>query len=378
MIGIEYTSAYAAHDGIARYVRELVDALAALDGRTDYRLFVSGARPSAAAHTPGPNFSYASARLPTVWFNRLWYKLWLPIPVELWTGRLRLYHATNFTLPPTLPGTKTIVTVHDLSYLKFPQATTPALKRFLDGGTRRSTRRADLILADSQATKTDLVELYKLPPEKIRVLLSGVNARFRPVTDPTALQSVREKYGITAERFVLAIGTVQPRKNYERLVRAFALLPLRLRDVHLVIAGKQGWLSGPIYQAAEDHSVRERVHFTRFVDDEDLPTLYSAAWGVAYPSLYEGFGLPILEAMACGTPVLTSWVSSMLEVAGEAAILVDPYSIEAIQDGLERLIDDDAARDELRRRGLVQAAAFTWTRAAQQLLATYQTLGGGW
>jgi glycosyltransferase involved in cell wall biosynthesis len=376
-IGIDYTPAHEQGGGIGRYVRELVAALAALDSETPYRLFVAGADRNLLPPTPGPNFTWAPSRLSPTWFARLWHRARLPIPVEYWTGPLDCFHATDFVLPPTRPATRTVLTVHDLSFVRVPGAASPRLKAYLDRVVPRSVRRADHILADSQATKDDLVALYGTPPERISVLLSGVHPRFRPAP-PEAVAAVRARYAIGDAPFVLAVGTVQPRKNYERLMAALAALPPALADVRLVIAGGKGWLEGPIHAAVESLGLRSRVLFIGFAADADLPALYTAARCLAFPSLYEGFGLPVVEAMACGTPVLTSNVSSLLEVAGGAAVLVDPLDVEGIADGLRRILSDDALRGTLIARGFERAATFTWERAAGQLRALYVRLLAGW
>lgn len=373
-IGIDYTAAYEQGAGIGRYVRGLIHALAAVDANTSYRLFVAGATRQTLPPAPGPNFSWHPTRITPLWFARIWQRLQIPLPVELFTGRVRLYHATDFTLPPTLPGTRTLLTVHDLSFVRAPEATTPVLKAYLDKVVPRSVQRASHVLADSLATKNDLIEFYGTPFEKITVLYSGVEPRFAPVNDTEARKAVRQRYNLPEVPYILSIGTVQPRKNYARLIEAVAALGPEHKDVHLVIAGGRGWLENPIYQAVRDFQLTDRVHFTGFARDEDLPTLYSDAVCLAYPSLYEGFGFPVLEAMACGTPVVTSNVSSMPEVAGDAALLIDPYDIDALVESLRRLLTDEVLRSTLITRGFVQAAQFTWDRAACQLRDIYRNL----
>lgn len=373
-IGIDYTAAHEQGAGIGRYVRELVRALAALDDATPYRLFVAGARHSVLPPPPGANFAWRPTRVTPLWFARLWHRLQLPLPVEAFTGPVRLFHATDFTLPPTLPGTRTLLTVHDLSFVRAPETATPVLKAYLDAVVPRSVRRATHVLADSQATKDDLVELYGTLPDKVTVLLGGVNPEFTPVADADARQAVRARYGLPPNPYIFSVGTVQPRKNYARLIEALAALGPQYAEYHLVIAGGRGWLDAPIYQTVRDLGMGERVHFTGFARDEDLPALYSDAVCLAYPSLYEGIGLPVLEAMACGTPVVTSTVSSLPEVAGDAALLVDPYDVQALSEALRCLLDDSALRETLIARGARQAAFFTWERAAAQLLAVYRQM----
>jgi glycosyltransferase involved in cell wall biosynthesis len=369
---LDYTPAYEQGGGIGRYVRELVAALACVDDRTRYRLFVAGVQ-SALPPAPGLNFAWRSTALSPRWLARIWHRARLPLPVEAFTGPLDLYHATDFVLPPHLPATRTLVTVHDLSFIQVPETANPRLKAYLDAVVPRSVHRADHVLADSAATRADLVHFYDLPPEKITVLLSGVDSRFRPA-DAAAAARVRQKYGLTGMDYLLSVGTVQPRKNYARLAQALALLRQQGYDLHLVIVGGAGWLEDPIHEAVRAAAVAPYVHFIGFADDVDLPALYSAAQCLVFPSLYEGFGLPVLEAMACGTPVVTSNVSSLPEVAGDAALLVDPYAIESIADAVARLLTDSALRQELIRRGTARAAGFTWEAAARQLVSVYAQL----
>ncbi|MBN1203065.1 MAG: glycosyltransferase family 4 protein [Anaerolineae bacterium] len=374
VIGIDYTAAHEQGAGIGRLVRELIHALAAQDDQTPYRLFVAGATQKTLPPAPGPNFAWHPTRVTPLWFARIWHRAQFPLPVELFTGRVRLYHATDFALPPTLPGTRTLLTVHDLSFVRAPETAVPVLKAYLDTVVPRSVRRADHVLADSQATKDDLAELYGTPPEKITVLLSGISAEFAPETDDAARKAVRERYNIPGQPYIFSVGTVQPRKNYARIMQALAALGPAFEDVHLVIAGGRGWLDSPIYRAVDELGLAERVHFTGFARDEDLPALYSEAACLAYPSLYEGFGFPVLEAMACGTPVVTSNVSSIPEVAGDAALLVDPYDVEVLAGALRRLLTDETLRADLVARGFEQAARFTWARTAQQLRVVYRQI----
>jgi len=374
-IAIDYTPAHEQGGGIGRYVRELVAALAHIDPYSaEYRLFAAGAPRNA---TPPPHletFAWCPTPITPKWSARIWHRAHIPLPIEAFVGRVDVYHATDFVLPPTLPHTNTILTVHDLSFVRVPESASPKLKRYLDRVVPDSVRRADLVLADSQATKDDLVALYHTHPDKIQVLLSGVDSRFQPATtDP---RDLCRKYNIPPRPYIFSVGTVQPRKNYARLIQALALVRARGHDVSLVIAGGKGWLEDPIYAAIREANMQEYVHFIGFADEQDLPALYTHAACTAFVSLYEGFGLPILESMGCGTPVVTSRVSSLPEVAGDAALMIDPYDTHAIAESISRILIDDTLRQTLIRRGRERVKQFTWERSARQLVDLYRQVLG--
>jgi glycosyltransferase involved in cell wall biosynthesis len=373
-IGFDATPAVRQVGGIGRYTRELLRALAEADGQSVYRLFY--ASPPGAPRQPLPdlpsNFSVRSLPFDDVWFARVWHRAQLPLPVDWITGPIDLFHSPDFTLPPTRRGTRSLLTVHDLSFVRDPESALPVLRAYLNKVVPRSVARADHVLADSAATRSDLMELYGTPPGKISVLYSGVNAAFKPIRDATLLQAARARYGLGDGPFILAVGTLQPRKNYARLIQAFA--ELREKELALVIAGGRGWLYEQIFAEVERLGLGRRVIFPGFVADEDLPALYSAAAVLAYPSIYEGFGLPILEAFACGTPVVSSNASCLPEVAGQAALLVAPTDIAALAEGLARALSDTALRAQMTAAGLARARIFTWQGAAQQLLEHYRAL----
>jgi glycosyltransferase involved in cell wall biosynthesis len=371
-IGIDYTSALSQGGGIGRYTRELIAALAALDRDTPYVLFAAGQTRRALPPSPGSNFAWKPALPNSEWLARLWHRARLPLPVETWTGRVGLFHSPDFTLPPLRRGTRSLLTVHDLSFVRAPQTATAGLRAYLNSVVPRSVLRADLVLADSEATRQDILDLYRTPPDKVSVLYSGVDGRFQPVTDQAARQALRVRYAIGDGPYILSLGTVQPRKNYPRLIEAFRQLDDP--DLKLVIAGGRGWLDSPLYELVRSARLEKRVQFLGFVADEDLPALYSAAGAFAFPSLYEGFGLPVLEAMACGVPVVTSNVSSLPEVAGEAALLVDPQDVTALAEALSRALTDDKQRQLMIRRGLARVKLFTWEAAAARLKDHYVRL----
>jgi glycosyltransferase involved in cell wall biosynthesis len=373
-IAIDYTPAYEQGGGIGRYVRELTSALSRLDPITQYKLFVLGAQLNGLPQQPSPNFIWKPTRITPRWSARLWHRARLPIPIELFTGQIDLFHATDFVLPPTLLTTKTLLTVHDLSFVRVPETASPPLKTYLDAVVPRSVKRANHILADSQATKNDLIDLYKMPESKVSVLLSGVDKRFEPVINTHSLEQIRTKYGLHNKQYILSVGTVQPRKNYSRVIRSLAQLRQQGLDVHYAIAGGKGWLEDEMYQTIKDTHLQDYVHVLGFVDDEDLPALYTSSECLIITSLYEGFGLPILEAMACGTPVITSNLSSLPEVAGDASILVDPLDIDAITKATYTIMTDSTQRNQLIEAGYQQVKNFTWKQSAKHLKSIYDML----
>ncbi|MDX2160641.1 MAG: glycosyltransferase family 1 protein [bacterium] len=370
-IAIDYTPAVQQGAGIGRLTRELIAALARRAASAEYRLFVAGARRDRLPTPPAPHFCWCPTPITVEWWARIWQRAQLPYPVENITGGVDLFHATDFVLPATRRRTRTVLTVHDLTFARAPETASPALKAYLDKVVPRSVARADHVIADSQSTKDDLIALYGTPPDKITVLLSGVDSRFHPLNDPGIRAAVRQKYAIPPRPYVLAVGTVQPRKNYARLIQALGRLRQHGHDVGLVIAGGKGWLEDPIYASIRDQQLQEVVQLIGYADDADLAALYSDAIITAAPSIYEGFGFPVLEAFRCGTPVVTSNVSSLPEVAGNAALLVDPLDVEALTHALERLLTDSALREMLIGRGLERAQIFTWERAAAGLEQIY-------
>lgn len=372
-VGIEVTAAITQGGGIGRYVRELLKAVSQLDKATQYRLFYAARQVRHPLPALGPNFHCRVLPFHDIWLARGWQRLQLPLPVQAITGRIDVYHSPDFSLPPVARNTPTVLTVHDLSFVRDPDSAAPGLRAYLNTVVPRSVRRATHVLADSHATRDDLIALYNTPPAKVGVLYPGVDARFQPVADAAQLAAVRQKYGLSKRPFIFSISTIQPRKNFLRLIQAFDRA-LRNEDIDLVIAGSKGWLYDDIFAEVEKRDLSGRVCFPGFVDDDDLPALYSTAHVLAYPSIYEGFGLPMLEAMACGTPVLASTASCLPEVAGEAALLVDPYDVDAIGSALQRLTIDDSLRADLIAKGQQRAAHFRWDTAARQLIALYQSL----
>jgi glycosyltransferase involved in cell wall biosynthesis len=389
-IGIDYTAAIWQGAGIGRYTRELVRAILAAGGDFAYRLFYAAGGASAANPylaelrqlcAAYPNIRAAPIPLSPRRLTQLWQRLHVPLPVEIFTGRLDLLHAPDFVLPPT--RARTLLTIHDLSFLVHPECHLPSMVRYLSSAVPRSVRRADIILADSEATRRDLERLLHVGPARVSVVYPGVSPRFRPLPAEQT-EPVRRRLGLP-DRFVLFVSTLEPRKNLVRLLEAFAQvlqstdsnLQSAICNLQLVIAGRRGWLYEDIFSAIERLRLEDRVRVLDFVDDNDLPALYNLAWAFAYPSIYEGFGLPLLEALACGTPAITADNSSLLEVVGDppAAALAHASDTRAIAAALRRAVGDEELRAQLRAAGPARAALFTWEQAAQQVLACYRKQG---
>jgi len=303
--------------------------------------------------------------LPERALNILWHRLAVPLPVEMLSGiACDVFHAPNFALPPARAARR-LVTVHDLAFLRFPEGAVPSLRSFLMRAVPRSIQGATHVIADSQATKDDLVAWLKVDAANISVVYAGVDARFKPVTDLARLDDVRKKYGL-ARPFILGLGTLEPRKNFTGLIQAFGRA--QLPDHELVIVGRQGWLYDSILTAACE---TPGVRLLGFVEDSDLPSLYSLASVYCLPSHYEGFGIPCIEAMACGTPVVCSDRPCLPEIVDDAAVQIPPDKPEALVDALQRVVLDTALRQTLIARGLARAQSFPWSRGAAALLKVY-------
>jgi glycosyltransferase involved in cell wall biosynthesis len=268
---------------------------------------------------------------------------------------------------PLAARVPSVVTVHDVAFLAHPEAFHASKRRYLDFMTRRSVHRARRVIAVSEHTKGDLVDRYHLPPDRVTVIPNAADRRYRPADDADSASSFRAANDLP-DRFILFVGTLEPRKNLRRLVEAFSSVSARAPDVKLVIVGGSGWLTSDLAPLVHDRGLTDRIIFTGYVSDDDLPRWYQAATIFCYPSLYEGFGLPVLEAMACGTPVVTSNTSAIPEEAGDAAILIDPTDVAALAEALAALIDDPTRREEMRAAGIERAQLYAWDRTARATL----------
>lgn len=362
--------------GTENYAFEIIQGLARTlnHSNSPHRLtlyFNQSPSPSVLASLALP----VSAELKVIPFPRLWTHLRL--------SREMLQHppAALFVpahvLPPVHPA-HSVVTIHDLGYLYFPQAHTFKARQYLDLSTRFSASQARRVIAISQATRNDMIHHYRINPAKIEVIYHGYDRqRFFPIEDESVRQIACDRYGIGPGRFLLYVGTLQPRKNLLRLLEAWAGLAgePEFKDLQLVLAGRPGWLSQPLLDRAAQLQEKfpGRLILPGFLAEADLPLLLSAAYAFVFPSLYEGFGMPVLEALACGCPVVCSNSSSLPEVAGEAALYHHPLDTLALQTQLRRLLTQPDLREELVQKGLTQAAIFSWETAAKKTLQVLTT-----
>ncbi len=366
LIGIDASrAAYRQRTGTENYSLFLIRALLKLDRENRYRLYFS--------QHPAPGLlpATSNAHVQTMPFPRLWTHIRLSW--EMATRAPDVLFVPAHVLPLVHPR-RSVVTVHDLGYLYYPEAHTRWARYYLQRSTSYNTRAAAHLIADSQATKRDLIEHCQVSDEKITVVYPGYDPQFAPIRDRTRLAAIRERYQIPGP-YAIYVGTLQPRKNLTRLLEAFVILGQQLEQIHLVIAGKRGWLYKPLFARVQELGLDERVHFTGYVPQDDLPALISGARVFVLPSLYEGFGLPVVEAMACGTPVICSNVSSLPEVTGDAAILVNPHDTAQLAEALGQVLADQQLRNKLASRGLLRASQFSWEKSAQETLRVLETVG---
>ena len=375
LIGIDASRALRARrTGTETYSLQLIRHLLALECTHRFRLYCDQPLPLALQDLAASD----RAEICVIPFPRLWTHVRLS--AEVISRPPDVLFVPSHVLPVLHPS-RCVVTVHDLGYYAFPEAHRRLNRWYLAAGTRFSARSASHVLADSQATQDDLIRHCGVDPARVTVVHLGRDETLAPETDQSRLHQLQERLGISragiSRPYVLYVGTLQPRKNLVRLIDAFAQVRAARPDLCLVLAGRRGWLSDPILQRVEELDLHEHVLFPGFVADEDLPALLSGALVFAFPSLYEGFGFPVLEAQACGVPVLTSSTSSLPEVAGDSALLVDPMNTDAIAAGLLSLATDAALRERLRSAGLANLGRFSWERCAVETLRVLERVAAG-
>jgi glycosyltransferase involved in cell wall biosynthesis len=354
--------------GPSRYTTNLVQALLAQSSANQFTIFLNEqerglpfepAQPARILRTRAPT-SRTSVRV-------LWEHLLAPWHIGM--ARLDVVHSMLNVVPLAAP-TRHVVTVHDLSFIQSPGAHPTHRRWYLTAATWLSARRARAVLADSHATKADVVELLGVNPERVHVIYPGNDAAFCPRPE-AEVEAFRRRNNLDRP-FVLFVGTLEPRKNVDVLVHAFGVTAQNGFNGDLVLAGGSGWATDPIDAALSASPVRDRIRRIGYVKQEDLPYWYCAADLVVYPSSYEGFGIPVLESMSSGTPVITSNRSSLPEVAGDAALTVDPRDIPQLAAAMVAVLASPERRAQMRERGLTQARRFDWTIAAERCLSLYR------
>ncbi len=360
--------------GVSRYIQGIVSQLPRVPGPERYLVY-SNQQLAEWPGVAGQRLHLAPAGMPTTApvARILWEQFLLPALVV--RDRLDLLHCP-LNVQPVATSCPVVLTIHDLSFIRLPDRFSRAKQRYLATLTRYSARRAARVLADSAATKADVVAAFGVPPERVDVVYPGVEADFRPFDSASSedierLADFRRRHDLP-ERIILYLGTLEPRKNVDRLVAAFAQLARRGVPHTLVLAGGKGWQYEAIFRAVEQHGLTDRVLFPGYVSREEQPLWYTAADVFVYPSQYEGFGLPPLEAMACGVPVITSNASSLPEVVGDAGITVDANDVEALAEAMRSVLQDADRAASMRAAGLARAATFTWQAAAEACVASYR------
>jgi len=366
--------------GINWYIRNLLTHLPRVDHHNRYTAFLSDRRftPSTGPSTSsgqgsghcGSGLTLRLSRLPTSRpvVRILWEQAIQPLALR--KERVDLLHALAFVVP-LFSSCPSVVTVYDLSFLLYPEGFKGSKRFYLGLFTRLSARKARRIIAISQSTKRDVVRLLRVSPDKVDVVYCGTDQAFRPLPE-AQVAAFRSQRGLP-ERFILFVGTIEPRKNVTSLIEAFAnLQTCEPANLKLVIGGAKGWFYQDVFARVEELALEDEVLFPGYIPASELPLWYNAAELFVYPSLYEGFGLPPLEAMACGAPVVVANTSSLPEVVGEAGVLVDPLDVEELAEAMRQVLGDEALRQEMKERGLRRAQGFSWAETAQGTVQVYQ------
>jgi glycosyltransferase involved in cell wall biosynthesis len=348
--------------GINWYIHNLLLNLALEDQENQYTVFLGDRR-----FLPNSSLTLRTSWLPTTQpLMRIGWEQ-LVQPFVLWQEKIDLLHSLAFVTPLVSPC-PSVITIYDLSFLIFPQGFKYLKRLYLTLLTRPSARKARRIITISESTKRDTVRLLGVSPEKVDVVYCGVDEAFHPLPE-REVTSFRHKRGLP-ERIILFVGTIEPRKNVACLIEAYSYL--RDGQVKLVIGGARGWLYEEVFARVEELDLTGDVLFPGYIPPDELPLWYNVAELFVYPSLYEGFGLPPLEAMACGTPVIASNVSSLPEVVGKAGLTVDPMDSKGLAEAMNQVLGDEALRQSMRERGLARSSRFSWVKAARETVEVYR------
>ena len=364
-IAIDAHSVGSGLGGNETYATNLIEALAEIDSVNRYTLYVTrnAAIERFANRWPNVELRQTLPHTPLV-------RIPVTLPVELRRRPVDILHV-QYTSPPLTPC-PVVNTIHDLSFEHLPETFKRRSWQQMRLTIRRSAQAAQHILTDSTYSRDDILRTYKLSPERVTATPLAASAKFKPVEDFNEIERVRRRYGIVGD-YILTVGSIQPRKNLPRLIRAFAAL-CRESNIYptLVVVGKRGWLYEETLEAADNSQVKEQILFTDYVPESDLPALYTGATCFVYPSYFEGFGIPPLEAMRCGTPTITGDRTCFPEIIGDGGLMVDPFDERAIRDAVLKVFSNSSLRDELRKKGIERANLFDWKETARQTLRVYE------
>ncbi len=366
-IGIDVSFVTADRVGVDQYLYNLLKNLAKIDTDNSYFLYANKDLPEEFTNF-GRNFRTVISRnriLPRI----LWVQFVLPGLLK--RDGIELLHAPCYVAPARMPC-PLVITFHDMVSWLFPQKFRIKHRIVYSLFVPSFAKKADGLIAVSGCTKKDLIRLFRVPEEKVTVIYEGANELFKPVDDKTLLENIREKYSLP-EKYILYVGMLEPRKNVPVLIRAFKQLKDLTGVEHkLVIAGKKGWMFNEIFNTVQLLKLEDEVIFTGYIADKELPLVYGASKLFVYPSTYEGFGLPPLEAMACGVPVIASDVSSIPEITGDAAELVNPGNADELSRAMSKIISDKSLQESMKKKGLERAGMFSWEKTASQTLEVYK------
>jgi len=362
-VGIE-ASPVINQGGLGSYTRNLIRALASIDPQGDYTLFFSPILPNV------PLGGAERMRRVVVPTGNALARYFVTLPLALARERIDVVHA-QYAAPPFCPA-RVVVTVHDLIHERYPEFYPHDMVVKYRAIVPLTIRHAAVVLTDSEYSKRDIMRRYCVPPDKVVVALCAAESAFQHMHDAARLAGVRARYG-TGDHFILSVGNIERRKNLKTLIAAYVrLLQAGVTCAKLVLVGSKGWLHDDVFVEARESGYVDQLIFTEFVPEEDLVALYNAAELFVYPSLFEGFGIPPLEAMACGTPVVCSNTSSLPEVVGDAALMVDPLDVDGLAETMAQVLRDAALRARLSAQGPRRAALFSWDRTARITLDTYR------
>lgn len=365
-VGIDSRLPYYQMGGISQYVIYLLQALAEIDKESRYTVYHS--RKDSKSYLPASARNFRRGKLYTPSHHRL--ERWA-LGVELLLHNHDLFHSPDF-IPPAFGARKRIITVHDLNFLHYPEFLTTESRRYYLNQIKWAVGEANHIIADSNSTRKDLVDILGVSEELVTTVYLAANPVYQGTRMPDEIETVLNRFELP-DGFLLFVGTISPRKNVQMILSAYETLLTASRvNVPLVLVGASGWLSKDVFQEIDRQKIRSNVHHLDNVSDYELSCLYAAAGVLILPSYYEGFGLPALEAMHCGCPVITSNRGSLPEIVGEAGPLLDPDDVDAWIESIELILKDDSLREKAKGIGHLQANKFTWHRTAKETLEIYR------